>query len=230
MKYTWLFFDADGTLFDFDSAQESAIETTFSTLDILFDEAFHKIYYKINKEIWDRFEKKEIEQKDIPVQRFEIFFEAINVLSDAKKASGLYLEYLSHGHQLLEGAGQLIKVLHENYKLLLITNGLTAVQRPRFSKSPITKYFEEVIISEEVGAAKPHKEIFDITFNKIGNPDKDKVLMIGDNPGPDILGGQNYGIDTCWYNPKNNKPVPGINATYEIHELAQLDHCLSEGD
>jgi 2-haloacid dehalogenase len=222
MKYTWLFFDADGTLFDFDLAQENALVKTFSFLKIPFDEAFQKIYYDINIAIWARFEKKEIAQHDIPIERFKIFFDAINVQTDSQKASELYLEYLSQGHHLLSGAEELIKNLHGTYKLLLITNGLKSVQRPRFAKASITKYFEEIIISQEVGSAKPHKEIFDIAFKKIGNPDKNTVLMIGDNLGSDVLGGQNYGIDTCWYNPKVNPSQKGIKPTYEIRELNEL--------
>ncbi len=226
MKYSWLFFDADGTLFDFDAAQENAIEKTFSVLNIPFDDAFHKTYYRINREIWARFEKGEIEQTEIPVQRFKTFFKAIEVQAEPQQASKLYLEYLSHGHQLIDGAERLIKNLKDNFKLLLITNGLKSVQRPRFSNSPITKYFEEIIISEEIGFAKPHKEIFDLTFRKIGNPDKKSVLMIGDNLGSDILGGQNYGIDTCWYNPNNNSSESAIKATFEIESLESLTQIL----
>jgi len=228
MKYSWLFFDADGTLFDFDAAQENAIEMTFSGLKIPFNDSFHKIYYDINREIWARFERKEIEQKNLSVQRFGMFFDAINVQSNPQKASKLYLEYLSQGHQLLDGAEQLIKELHGKYKLLLITNGLKSVQRPRFSESSITPYFKEIIISEEVGSAKPHTEIFDITFDKIGNPEKESVLIIGDNLGSDILGGQNYGIDTCWYNPKNYESQDGINPTFEIKNFTNLTSILNK--
>ncbi|KAA3617310.1 MAG: noncanonical pyrimidine nucleotidase, YjjG family [Calditrichaeota bacterium] len=227
MKYSWLFFDADGTLFNFDAAQDSAIEQTFSSLGIPFKNKYHRIYYDINKAIWAQFEKKEIEQNVIPVQRFNIFFEEINVQADANKASRLYLEFLSQSDQLIDGAESLIEKLSGEYKLLLITNGLKSVQRPRFSKSSITKYFDEIVISEEVGSAKPHKKIFDLTFDKIGNPNKKEVLIIGDNLGSDILGGQNYGIDTCWFNPENNVSQDGIIPTYEIKNLINLVSILN---
>ena len=48
--------------------------------------------------------------------------------------------------------------------------------------------------------------------------------MIGDAQTTDILGGQNAGIDTCWYNPKAKKGryVP----TYEIKYFEELEKIL----
>ena len=215
-KYDWLFFDADGTLFDFEKAQQQALENTFRHLRLNFKHSYHKSYHEININLWQRFERGEIAQSKIPGQRFHNFFEENNILADAAQASAVYLDYLSREHILIDGAENLIKNLAMEYSLILITNGLKNVQRPRFLNSVITPYFDEIIISEEVGAAKPDKRIFDITFQKIGKPQKDRVLIIGDNLGSDILGGKKYGIDTCWYNPTAQKLQDGIIPTYEI--------------
>jgi len=112
--------------------------------------------------------------------------------------------------------------LYGHTKIYLITNGLTVVQKPRIKNSVIGKYFDGVIISEEVGYAKPHKEIFDIAFNMMDNPEKNEVLIIGDSLTSDIAGGINYGIDTCWYNSFNNEVNDNIIPTYEIRELKEL--------
>ena len=48
-------------------------------------------------------------------------------------------------------------------------------------------------------------------------PQKEKVLMVGDSLGSDIQGGINYGIDTVWYNPR--KIITKHQATYEISDL-----------
>ncbi len=34
----------------------------------------------------------------------------------------------------------------------------------------------------------------------MGEVDLERVLMVGDNPDSDVLGGMNAGIDTCWLN------------------------------
>ena len=56
----------------------------------------------------------------------------------------------------------------------------------------------------------------------MGEPNKSDILMVGDNPHSDILGGINAGIDTCWLNvDKLNRPK-NITPTHEVDSLWQL--------
>ena len=50
------------------------------------------------------------------------------------------------------------------------------------------------------------------------------MLVVGDSPTSDILGGINSGIDTCWYNP--NKMESKYKPTYEIRALEELKNIL----
>lgn len=45
------------------------------------------------------------------------------------------------------------------------------------------------MISEQVGVAKPDRMIFEHTLQLLGNPAPERVLMVGDTPESDILGG-----------------------------------------
>jgi len=101
-----------------------------------------------------------------------------------------------------------------------MTNGMTNVQRPRFKASPITAYFQHIVISEEIKHSKPSKEIFDHAFKLMGEPKKEHVMMIGDNLGSDVQGGLNYGIDTIWFNPIKHKIKH--QATYEVKDLLEF--------
>ena len=76
-------------------------------------------------------------------------------------------------------------------------------KKEELRKSKISKYFKDIVISEEVGVSKPNKGIFEHALNNLGNFDKSEVLMIGDSLNSDIRGGINYNIDTCWFNPNN---------------------------
>ena len=95
------------------------------------------------------------------------------------------------------------------------------MQRTRIERLAIDHYFASVVISGEVGKAKPGTEIFDIVFEQLGGPDKETTLIIGDNLGSDIQGGINYGIDTCWFNP-NGHDSNGMPVTHEIVDLSAL--------
>ena len=88
--------------------------------------------------------------------------------------------------------------------LALVTNGLSEVQRTRIERLDLGRYFDAVVISSEVGAAKPSTEIFDLAFELLGSPAKASALMVGDSLTSDIQGGINYGIATCWYNPNHH--------------------------
>jgi 2-haloacid dehalogenase len=119
----------------------------------------------------------------------------------------------------------LIADLHGRYHLTLITNGLADVQYPRLQKSGLATYFDTIIVSDEIGVAKPDPAIFDHTFERLQRPSKETVLIIGDSLTSDMAGGRSYGIDTCWYNP--NGKTADFDLTYEISELSQLRHILS---
>ena len=50
------------------------------------------------------------------------------------------------------------------------------------------------------------------------------MLIIGDSPSSDILGGINSGIDVCWYNPSGKKTEYEIK--YEVKKLSEIDSIL----
>lgn len=60
----------------------------------------------------------------------------------------------------------------------------------------------------------------------IGNVDLSTVLMVGDNPDSDVLGGMNAGIDTCWLNVDGKACPEGVEPTYEVASLSELKTIL----
>jgi YjjG family noncanonical pyrimidine nucleotidase len=222
MKYEWLLFDADGTLFDYDRAEAAALARTFKQMGTTFEPGYATVYRRINAAIWLDFERGRISQRRLRTRRFALLFDALSLEMSPDAFSARYLENLAQRTDLIDGAGEVVRALHDRVGLMLITNGLQDVQRPRFARSVIGPYFSDVVISEEVGASKPHREIFDVAFRKMGQPSRAVVLIVGDSLTSDIRGGHDYGIDTCWFNPKAQPPDPGIPARYEIRDLREL--------
>lgn len=219
-------FDADGTLFDFDQAAEHALKTTFLEYQIPYETDFIERYLSINRSLWAQFEKGEIEASALKTLRFARFLDSLGLQADPAQMNEDYLGHLADGSMLLEGAKQLIETLHQRVQMMIITNGFKKVQRPRMERSGIQHYFETIVVSDEVGAAKPDPQIFDHSFAEMGQPSKEEVLIIGDSLSSDMRGGVNYGIDTCWYNPngKPNPAQPGI--THEIRSLEEFPTLL----
>jgi 2-haloacid dehalogenase len=96
--------------------------------------------------------------------------------------------------------------------------------------STIGDCFSSVVISEEVGAAKPDPRIFQVAFERMDNPRKADVLIVGDSLTSDIKGGNEYGIDTCWFNPDRLACDQDVEIRYEIGRLDELLGIVGAGE
>ena len=92
--------------------------------------------------------------------------------------------------------------------------------------SEVRHYIRGMVISEEVGAAKPDPKMLEIGMEMAGITDKRRVLMLGDSLSSDIAAAANAGIDACWYNPKKNENKKGLPIRYEITDLDDVDAIL----
>ncbi|AJH00399.1 YjjG family noncanonical pyrimidine nucleotidase [Clostridium beijerinckii] len=227
MNYEVILFDADDTLFDFKKSEREAFKNTILEFNINYDENYHlKIYHDINTAIWKEFEQGLITQKKLKVERFKRLADKLKISFDEIEFAKSYMQNLSNCSFLFDGSLELIEHLSKSYKLLIITNGLTAVQENRIRKSIISKHFEDVVISEEISISKPNPEIFEHALKNIRHTNKNTVLMVGDSLTSDIQGGINFGIDTCWYNPNKLENNSNISPKYEISTFEELNHLL----
>ena len=222
MSYTWCLFDADGTLFDFERTAAAALEQTFVDFKTAYDPAFLDLYRAIDERLWEALERGELSRSHLHVKRFADLLDSVGVDHDAEVFADRYLEHVGQGTDLIEGAECIISDLANRVHLALITNGFAAVQKSRFARSPLTRLFETIVISEEVGATKPDPAIFDEAFRRMGSPAKSDVLMIGDSLTADIRGGIDYGIDTCWFNPVGDPAPQDMAITHVVRELVKI--------
>ncbi len=224
LNYAWLLFDADDTLFDFPRAEANALKWTLETSGIPFRAEYFPLYSRINQQVWKDFEKGQVKVAELRVQRFRQFLKEAHLTGDLQKISELFLSNLALGTDLIEHADEVIHTLKAHYPLALVTNGLHDVQRPRLEASALKDCFEHVFISEEIGYAKPAREFFERVFVTLGFPAREDVLIIGDSLSSDMLGGINYGMDTCWFNPK--KEATDLPVTFQISDLDELQEIL----
>src|ERR1051325_10576178 len=220
--YPWLWFDADGTLFDYNRAEAAALKNTFRSLTLPFEDSYLDVYRQINHGLWQALERQEITQSVLRFRRFELLMEALRMSGSPEQMSSAYVEQLSICSELMDGAYEVLQMLSERSQIAIVTNGLQAVQRGRLENSTIKGFIRELIISEEVGAAKPNALFFEAAFERCGHPPKSQVLIIGDSLTSDIRGGLDYGIDTCWYNPTKEAMLESLPITCEIKQLREL--------
>jgi 2-haloacid dehalogenase len=220
--YPWLWFDADGTLFDYNRAEAAALRNTFRSLTLPFEDSYLDVYRKINHGLWQALERQEITQAVLRFRRFELLMEALRMSGSAEEMSSAYVEQLSICSELMDGAYEVLQTLYGKSRIAIVTNGLQSVQRGRLEHSTIRGFISELIISEEVEAAKPGSTFFDAAFARCGGPPKSDVLIIGDSLTSDMQGGVDYGIDTCWFNPAGEPQPEALPITYQIRQLPEL--------
>lgn len=227
MQYNWLLFDADNTLFDFDRSAEQAFAQALEIMKIGHQPDYFKLYKEISDSCWRKFEDGLMTADELRRERFHLFFLEIQAQYDPLEANACYLKELANQALLLDGARSLLERLRRhNFRMSIITNGLKEVQRPRLAKAALDQYFDVIVVSDEIGHSKPDEAFFEYTFQQLGRPDKERMLVIGDNLNSDIRGGQNFGLKTCWFNPLQQKNTTDVQPNYEIQHLRELEPLL----
>jgi YjjG family noncanonical pyrimidine nucleotidase len=226
-KYEFLLFDFDGTLVDYEKTESRSLAESFRQAGIPYDEKRYLAEYTaINAKMWKDFEMGGISAHELRLKRFRMLFAACGIQGNPERLAGLYVANLSESAFLFDGVLPLLETLHSRYKLGLITNGLKEAQRKRLALSGADRYMDGIAVSDEIGIQKPDPGIFAHAMKDAGHTDKSTTLIIGDSLTSDIQGGINFGIDTCWFNPKGKAAVPGIVPTCEIRRLAELLEIL----
>lgn len=227
MKYKWLQFDADNTLMDFDYASKEGMKQTFSNFGVHFTEDKYKIYKRVNHQVWSAFEKGEIDAETLRVKRFDLLFDWLNIRpAPSDDFSAFYLNQLAELNAPYDGVEDLLSSLKNNRTLSIITNGLKECQRPNYNRRGWDKIFKSIIVSDEIGVQKPSPDFFDHAWKSINhNFNKSETLVIGDNLYSDIIGGQKYGLDTCWIS-RGRENDSDIIPTYTIDHVLELPEIL----
>ena len=82
MKYPYLLFDADNTLFNFDRANQEAFHAVCRQFDIPNSDETFALYERCNNEMWAAFDRGECTKDFLVVERFRLFLERASLQAD----------------------------------------------------------------------------------------------------------------------------------------------------
>ena len=217
-----IFFDLDHTLWDFDKNSMLAFKRVFKKFKITIEfDTFLKIYEPINVEYWKKYRKDKVSKESLRRGRLIDSFNFFDLIYSTEKIDEIadaYIQELPFDNHLFEGAVEILDYLILKYKLHIITNGFEEVQHKKLKNSGIDHYFSTVTTSEEVGLKKPNPKVFLTALNK-ANSFPTQSVMIGDSLEADILGANNIGMQTIFYNYRNesiSKKIKSIDSLLEI--------------
>jgi putative hydrolase of the HAD superfamily len=226
-KIEHIYFDLDDTLWDFEKNSARLLRNLYDELNLKEKlhcdfETYLAAYKKKNNELWQEYNQKHITKEELRKRRFYETFLGFG-LKDfdlSWQVSESYIQRSPFGKELKKGSIELLDRLSVNYNLHIITNGFKEVQLTKIEQCGLQKYFDLIIISEDIGFNKPDVRIFR-EAERLGNTSKESCLMIGDNFNTDITGAKKAGWQSIWYNPEQNKRYQAtqVNCLTELMDV-----------
>ena len=116
--------------------------------------------------------------------------------------------------------------LRESHRLALVTNGAACLQAEKIAASGLGDRFDAVVVSAEVGVAKPDAAVFERALSLLG-ADRSRATMVGDSLVKDVDGALALGLDAIWINRAGNPRPPDRPDLIEIPSFAALPEALA---
>ena len=223
MRYQYLLVDNDNTLMDFNAAEAKALVDVLRDNGLPTDEATVQTYHEINDAQWKALERGETTQPVLKVERFRQLLAYLGRTDIDPAAMGAqYAAGLGNHADLLPGAADFVRAVHGKMKIALVSNGVSAIQRSRLAKCPLTPLFDAIVISEEVGAAKPDPKLLHVAMEQLGCTDKKQAVMMGDSLTADIPAAVNAGVDSIFFSLKGKTSDAATYTAFNHEEALKI--------
>lgn len=226
MKYDLFLFDLDDTLLDFQASEILSFKQTFMHHGIDSIDEIHKTYKVENNKLWKQIEKGEITKDFLKIERFKRTLNEHKIDIPPHKMANYYMEQLPLNVVLIDGAVEVLKYVKKFGEVGIITNGIEVTQRLRIKNSALKDYIDFLAVSEECGFAKPDVRFFEFATSRAKYFTKEKTIIIGDRIEADILGANNFGIDSCWFNPHKLENIISASPTFTVEKLSDIQNLL----
>lgn len=224
-EYKHLFFDLDHTLWDTERNAKESLNEIYSEFNLGKGnfpdfERFYTCYRGHNERLWGLYAENKVGRDAVRINRFRFALEDFQIhdYNLAERIADEFIRRTPHKKHLIPDSIFVLDKLSEKYKMSIITNGFIESQLIKMKVSGISKYFENVFISEEIGFNKPDPRIFQHALSHTGIG-FETALMIGDNYEADIIGARSAGIDQVYF--RENHPEEHT-ATYKISILKNI--------
>jgi putative hydrolase of the HAD superfamily len=128
-------------------------------------------------------------------------------------------------HEIFEDATGALAAAGETYALALVTNGASCLQREKLAASGLDEHFNVVVVSAELGTAKPDATIFQHALSLLGS-DAKHAVMVGDSLSRDVYGAIAAGLGGVWLNRHKRSRPDDRTDLVEVSTLSDLSAAL----
>lgn len=223
-------FDLDNTLWDVEPALLRAEKVQQEWLQKHRPGAVetydHEALWEFKKSVWKRHPDLLHHVSKLRVQmlyelQLAAGYKEQEARSGAEQAFAVFLEQRQQV-QLYEEALAVLEQLASDYTLGALTNGNADVY-----KTDAGDYFDFAYLAEDIGASKPHPDMFHAALERTGVA-AHNVIHVGDDPEHDIQGAQDVGMHTVWMNSQEKVWPDSPRASREITGLRQLPQAVAD--
>lgn len=204
-------FDLDDTILDHKhSAQFSLqqLKDNFPVFDVLAIDELQTLYATLQEHFHQFVLSGEYTVTQSRYERFKALLQHVKPDANHAEIEAVAERYkidYRQSERLVDGVVALIQALRDDgIKIGLLTNNASAEQRAKLNRHNLEALFDAIIISGEVGIAKPDPQIFNIALGEL-DAQADETVMIGDSWGSDILGANGIGMRAIWLNRYSKK-------------------------
>ena len=134
--------------------------------------------------------------------------------------AAFYVKHMYEYTNLQKETAEVLEKLKGAYKLGLLSNGDPFSQHHKIEHTGVGKYFDEIIVSGDLGIHKPDQKIFELMAEKLC-VDCSECMMIGDVFSSDILGAYRAGMVPVWVCKDSDKKAKNYKG-YRIFDLKEL--------
>jgi putative hydrolase of the HAD superfamily len=223
------FFDLDDTLVDHSGAEETAQRAMHGRFAGFFGAVGFDVwlarYREVNLELWARYGRGEITRDELSGRRFKEPMRALGL--DHERHAELwdwYRDAYRRSWTLVEGAKDILEHASRNGIVGILSNGFRETQRQKIGHFGLERWVRHVILSEDVGAMKPARAIFDAAWREAGGGENVRRVYVGDCFETDVVGAKNAGwLPILFDRRKRGASAPVIR----VEKLADLRPLLS---
>ncbi len=204
MRVKAVLFDFGDTLvsfegFDYEASLTALHQTLVENGVVVPYEKFKKTYFRVRDQLY--------REGDSSFKEFNFRVRASRVLNelgfdlnptDPKVISSVetFMRPLVESLKLEEHAPTVLKELKKNYKLGLVSNfAYPPAIKQTLRKFRLSKFFDVVVISGDIGWRKPRPKIFEKALEAL-HVSASEAVFVGDAPFHDIAGARHVGMKT----------------------------------
>lgn len=236
-------FDLGNTLIYFDASWLEVIpRATLALSDTLRQHGLNlpreEFAARFQQRMFEYYQQRETEFIEYTTQRLLGDLLAENGLNDPpptllrRALNEFYATTQAHWRVEPDAHPTLRQLREQGYRLGLISNASDALDvHTLVNNAGLRPYFEQILISAEVGIRKPHPRIFQMALDFFHAAPAEAV-MVGDTLGADILGANQIGMRSIWITrradtPDNRNHLDTIQPTAAVNTLSEIPALLA---